>query len=73
MASAQQRVGLVNAEQVADRWRDERLARPSQVENLIDRAYDARDAVLEAREQAGLARCTVLALTGVSLDHWPRE
>jgi hypothetical protein len=62
-----------DAEQVADRWRDERLARPSQVENLIDRAYDARGAVLEARERAGLARCTVLALTGVSLDDWPRE
>jgi hypothetical protein len=62
-----------DAEELADRWRDERLARPSQVENLIDRAYDARVAVIEARERAGLARCTVLALTGVSLDDWPRE
>jgi hypothetical protein len=62
-----------SGEQVADRWGEERLARPSQLENLIGRAYDARVAVLEARERAGLARCTVLALTGVSLDDWPRE
>jgi hypothetical protein len=62
-----------SAEQVADRWGEERLARPSQLETLIDRAYDARVAVLGARERAGLARCTVLALTGVSLDDWPRE
>jgi hypothetical protein len=62
-----------SAEHVADRWGEERLARPSQLETLIDRAYDARVAVLEARERAGLARCTLLALTGVSLDDWPRE
>jgi hypothetical protein len=62
-----------SAEEMADRWRDERLARPSQVENLIERAYDARVAVIEARERAGLARCTVFALTGVSLDDWPRK
>jgi hypothetical protein len=62
-----------SAEEVAERWGEERLARPSQLENLIDRAYDARVAVLEERERAGLARCTVLALTGVSLDDWPRE
>ena len=61
------------AEEVADRWREARLARPSQVENLIDRAYDARVTILEARERAGLAGCMVLALTGVSPDDWPRE
>jgi len=61
------------SEDVADRWREARLARPSQVENLIDRAYDARVAILEARERAGLAGCMVLALTGVSPDDWPRE
>jgi hypothetical protein len=61
------------AEEVADRWGEARLARPSQLENLIDRAYDARDTVLEARERAGLAGCMVLALTGVPLDDWPRE
>jgi hypothetical protein len=62
-----------SAEQVAGRWGEERLASPSQLETLIDRAYDARVAVLGARERAGLAGCTVLALTGVSLDDWPRE
>jgi hypothetical protein len=62
-----------SAEEVADRWGEQRLARPNQLENLIDRAYDARVTVLAARERAGLARCTVLALTGVSLDDWPRE
>jgi len=76
-ASADQWLELLDlarsAEEVAGRWEEERLARPSQLENLIDRAYDARTAVLEARERAGIARCTVFALTGVSLDDWPRE
>ena len=61
------------AEQVADRWWKARLARPSQVAALLDSAYAARIAVLEARERAASARCTLLSLTGVSLDAWPRE
>lgn len=61
------------AEEVADRWWKSRLAKPSQVAALLDEAYAARIAVLEARERAANARCTLLAMTGVSLDAWPRE
>jgi hypothetical protein len=61
------------AEQVADRWWKTRLARPAQVAALLDEAYAARIAVLEARERAANAECTLLAMTGVALEDWPRE
>ena len=61
------------AEQLADRWWQARLARPAQVAALLDDAYDARVAVLEAREGAASAGCTLLAMTGVDLDAWPRQ
>jgi hypothetical protein len=61
------------AEQVADRWWKGRLAKPSQVAALLDDAYAARIAVLDARERAASARCTLLAMTGVPLGAWPRE
>ncbi len=38
-----------------------------------DGAFTARSAVLEARERAGSAYCTLLAMTGVELMAWPRE
>ena len=60
-------------EQVADRWWKARAARPSQVAALLDDAYSARIAVLEARERAASAQCTLLAMTGVPLEAWPRE
>ena len=63
----------VSAEQVADRWWKNRLAKPSQVAALLDNAYAARIAVLEARERAASAQCTLLAMTGVSLDAWARK
>jgi len=61
------------AEQVADRWWKSRLARPAQVAALLDEAYAARIAVLKARERAANAECTLLSMTGVALDDWPRE
>ncbi|MGE4608196.1 MAG: TolC family protein [Myxococcota bacterium] len=61
------------AEQVADRWWKGRLAKPTQVAALLDNAYAARIAVLEARERAASAACTLLAMTGISLDAWPRR
>jgi len=61
------------AEQVADRWWKGRLAKPAQVAALLDDAYSARIAVLDARERAASAACTLLAMTGVSLDAWPRQ
>lgn len=61
------------AERLADRWWQERLARPAQVAALLDGAFTARSAVLEARERAGIAGCTLLAATGVPPEHWPRE
>ncbi len=63
----------VRAEQLADRWWKGRLAQPTQVSALLDNAYAARIAVLEARERAANAGCTLLAMTGVSLDAWPRQ
>lgn len=61
------------AEEVADRWWKSRLAKPSQVSALLDDAYSARIAVLDARERAANAQCTLLSMTGVTLDDWPRE
>jgi hypothetical protein len=61
------------AEQVADRWWRARQAQPTQVASLLDEAYAARIAVLEARERAASAQCTLLAMTGVPLEAWPRE
>ncbi len=61
------------AEEIADRWWRERLARPADVAALLDGAFTARSAVLEARERAGSAYCTLLAMTGVELTAWPRE
>jgi hypothetical protein len=51
----------------------QRLVRPSRVASLLDRAYAARTAVLDAREKGGMARCVLLATTGVGLEDWPRE
>jgi hypothetical protein len=61
------------AEQVADRWWQGRLARPSQVAALLDQSFAARSAVLEARERAAIAGCTLLAMTGVPPENWPRQ
>jgi hypothetical protein len=58
---------------VAQERLQQRLARPSRVASLLDRAYVARRAVLEAREEGGMARCMLLATTGVALEDWPRE
>jgi len=60
------------AEAVADRWWRSKRGRPSQIAGLVDDAFTARRAVLEAREEAGLARCTLLAMTGVAAEDWPR-
>ena len=61
------------AEEIADRWWRERLAKPAEVAALLDEAFAARSAVLEARERAGNAYCTVLAMTGIPVEAWPRE
>lgn len=62
----------VRAEEVADRWWTQRLASPEAVADLFDEAFAARLAVLDIRERAGLAGCTVLVVTGVPLEEWPR-
>lgn len=62
-----------DAEEIAERWWRDRLARPSQVASLLDEAFAARVAVLEARERAAIAGCTLLAMTGVPPEEWPRE
>ena len=59
------------AEEVAERWRSERLAGPPTVATLFDRAYEARRTVLLARMRAGLASCELVATTGVWIDDWP--
>jgi hypothetical protein len=61
------------AEEIAERWWTARLAKPADVAALLDEAYSARNTVLEARERAGSAYCTVLAMSGVELEAWPRE
>jgi hypothetical protein len=63
----------VSAEQLADQWWKGRLAKPTRVSSLLDDAYAARIAVLEARERVASAGCTLLAMTGISLDAWPRR
>jgi hypothetical protein len=61
------------AERIADRWWQDRLARPSEVADLLDKAFTARTAVLDARERAALAGCTLLTATGVPPERWPRR
>ena len=61
------------AEEIAERGWRERLARPSQVAALFDQAYAARTTVVDARERAGLASCQLMAVTGRSIDEWPRD
>lgn len=61
------------AEEIANRWWKRRLAKPSAVASLFDEAFAARLAVIDARERAGNAYCTILAMTGVSPEDWPRE
>ena len=62
----------VRAEEVADRWWRQRLASPEDVANLFDEAFAARAAVVDMRERAGLAGCTVLVVTGIPVEDWPR-
>jgi hypothetical protein len=62
-----------NADEVAERGWRERLATLSQTASLFEQAYEARIAVLEARERAGMASCTLLAMTGVPPEDWPRK
>jgi hypothetical protein len=67
-------IALANsAEVVADRWQSSRNARPKQVATLLDDVYRARSAVLEARERAGIAGCTLMAMSGLSIQEWPRK
>jgi hypothetical protein len=61
------------ADEIAERGWREQLATLSQVASLFEQAYEARIAVLEARERAGMASCTLLAMTGVPPEDWPRE
>jgi len=61
------------AEEIADQWRQDQLAGPPAVSALLDDAFAARNAIVDARERAGIARCTLLAMTGISPDAWPRE
>ena len=61
------------AEMIADRWRQSRLAKPSAVAALLDRALSARTAIVDARERAAVASCTLLAMSGVPIEEWPRD
>jgi hypothetical protein len=58
--------------EIADRWRRRRAARPNQVAQLLDEAFEARTTVLDARERAALAECTLLATTGIPIENWSR-
>ena len=60
------------AEDVAQRWWEQRLASPEKVAELFDEAFAARRAVVDMRERAGLAGCTILVVTGVPVEAWPR-
>lgn len=60
------------ADEIAERWWKARLVRPRDVGALLDEAFVARNTVLEAREQAGAAYCSLLALSGVEPESWPR-
>jgi hypothetical protein len=62
-----------SAELVADQWWEGRLAEPRRVAALVEDVYAARMAVLDARERAGRAACTLLAASGVSVEDWPRR
>lgn len=62
----------LRGEEIADRWWGQRAAGPEVVAGMLDEAFAARRAVLDARERAGMASCTLLVMTGVPVDDWPR-
>ena len=61
------------AEEIAERWWKGRVVRPRDVGALLDEAFLARTTVLEARERAGAAYCSLLSLSGVEPESWPRR
>ena len=75
-ANAPRWLGLLElaqrADAIAEQWREEGVAKPSDVADLFDRAFDARLVVLDARIDAGGASCKLLAATGVRREEWPR-
>jgi hypothetical protein len=61
------------ADGLAEQRRARGVERPVDLANLLERAFQARSAVLEARVEAGQAACQLLAATGVPLGDWPRH
>lgn len=59
-------------EEIADRWWEQRATGPEEISRMLDEAFAARGAVLDARERVGLASCTVLVMTGIPVNQWSR-
>ena len=58
------------ADEIADEWTRDRLAKPASVASLLDEAFAARNAIVDARERAAQAHCTLLVMTGALSDSW---
>lgn len=61
------------AEATADRWFENRSARPSQVSGLLEDVFEARTTLLDARARAGRAGCVLLEASGAPVASWPLE
>jgi hypothetical protein len=61
-----------HADEITERWWKARLAPPRDIGALLDESLMARNALIEARERAGAAHCTLMALSGVEPESWPR-
>lgn len=61
------------AQQLASLLLTEHRGSPDKVAQLLDDAHAARLDILEARERAGQAACTLKFSTGVSYGSWPRK
>ena len=59
------------SEAVAERLLQSGVSEPDEVSRLTDSVYEARLAVLEARERAGRAECAVVEATGSTVAEWP--
>ena len=59
------------SEAVAERLLQSGVSEPDEVSRLTDSVYEARLAVLEARERAGRAECAVVEATGTTVAEWP--
>ncbi len=57
---------------LAERWLEQRQGTPERVADVVDEVFRARDVIITARRNAGLADCDLLETMGTTAAGWPR-